>query len=185
MLLCCFRGKYLSTHSFYFQIYFAIRDVNTMSTPSPDLQKGDLTYQSSETSDHGLLTHVHTCTCSDKTLSNTAKNETNHTHLGTRQGNLQQIVNTSHSSIHAHNVIHSQSPKTEHIPKVIGSSCTCHIQEDCENTEGFGQSGQGRKSEADDRIEVSPLPPALPPRPPPRPRYDGSLGSRYTPRLCK
>lgn len=33
--------------------------------------------------------------------------------------------------------------------------------------------GQETKQEADDRIEISPLPPALPPRPPPRPRVDG------------
>lgn len=40
--------------------------------------------------------------------------------------------------------------------------------------------GGGRKIEADDRIEVSPLPPALPPRPPPRPRGEGlgTLNSR-------
>lgn len=32
---------------------------------------------------------------------------------------------------------------------------------------------QETKQDADDRIEISPLPPALPPRPPPRPRVDG------------
>lgn len=48
------------------------------------------------------------------------------------------------------------------------------------------QNTQARKLE-EDRIEVSPLPPALPPRPPPRPRYEGvgSLNSRYRPRMCE
>ncbi|CAG9860764.1 unnamed protein product [Phyllotreta striolata] len=153
-----------------------------MSSPSPDHQKAELTYQSSETSDHGLLGHVHACTCSEKAPSN-PKNESGLSHMvANRPGPVQQIVNTSHASIHVHNMIHSQSPKTERALKNKGGSCTCHIQEDCETAEGFEQTGQGRKSDADDRIEVSPLPPALPPRPPPRPRFDGSLGSRYTSR---
>ncbi|XP_072391707.1 uncharacterized protein [Diabrotica undecimpunctata] len=148
-----------------------------MSTPSPDPQKGELAYQSSETSDRGLLAHVHTCTCSDKPSTENTKNENTHVHAGVRSGSLQQIVNINHA------VAHSHSPKIGHAPKVKSVSCRCHIQDDCENIGEFNQTEQGRKNEADDRIEVSPLPPALPPRPPPRPRYDGSLSSRYRSRI--
>ncbi|XP_057656834.1 uncharacterized protein LOC130894209 isoform X1 [Diorhabda carinulata] len=146
-----------------------------MSTPSPDPQKGEINYQSSETSDRVLLTHIHTCTCTEKPLTEPSTNS--------RSGNLQQIVNNSHGSNHIHTVAHSHSPKITHSSKMKGGNCNCHKQEDCEDIAEFEQTDQVRKTDADDRIEVSPLPPALPPRPPPRPRYDGSLGSRYRPRI--
>ncbi|KAG5868087.1 hypothetical protein JTB14_008545 [Gonioctena quinquepunctata] len=153
-----------------------------MSSPSPDPQKGDLAYQSSDTSDHGLLSHAHSCTCSEKPAADPPKTEHSHTHCLTKP-NLHHALNLSHAPLatgHAH--IHS-SPKIGPMPKSVSSSCTCHIQEDCENVAERDQCGQGRKTEADDRIEVSPLPPALPPRPPPRPRYDGSLNSRCRARI--
>lgn len=155
-----------------------------MSTPSPDPQKGDLTYQSSETSDHGLLSHVHTCNCSEKQTVDQSKTELTHTHCMPKS-NHHHVISLSHppnatSHLHPHVHVHT-SPKIETAPKI---SCTCHKkQEDCENIGEIEQRGQNRKMEPDDRIEVSPLPPALPPRPPPRPRYDGSLNSRYRPRM--
>lgn len=144
-----------------------------MSTPSPDPQKGDLAYQSSEASEHGLLSHVHTCTCSEKPQE-APKTDLGHAHAIPKT-TLHHVIGLSHTSnmlSHAH--VHAT-------PKM---TCTCHnIQEDCENL-GEDEIRQNRKLE-EDRIEVSPMPPALPPRPPPRPRYDGSLNSRYRPRIGK
>lgn len=63
------------------------------------------------------------------------------------------------------------------------------LQSGCEGPEDIhhGVDMQGRKLDADDRIDISPLPPALPPRPPPRPRAEGhsTLGSRTRPQQRK
>lgn len=155
-----------------------------MSSPSPDPPKGDLTYQSSETSEHGLLSHVHTCNCSEKSHADQTKTELSHTHCIPKP-NHHHVLSLSHppnatSHLHPHVYVHT-SPKIETTPKI---SCTCHNkQEDCENVVEIEQRVPNRKMEPDDRIEVSPLPPALPPRPPPRPRYEGSLNSRHRPRM--
>lgn len=156
-----------------------------MSSPSPDPQKGDLTYQSSETSDHGLLSHVHTCTCSEKSTIESTKTElAPHTHCMPKSAH-HHVISLSHppnttSHLHPHVHVHT-TPKIETTPKM---SCTCHNkQEDCETIGEIEPRGPSRKMEPDDRIEVSPLPPALPPRPPPRPRYEGSLSSRQRPRM--
>lgn len=65
------------------------------------------------------------------------------------------------------------SPKDTHATKLAPSSCTCHLQNEDDGGQDGHDAGVGRKLEADDRIEISPMPPALPPRPPPRPRMDG------------
>ncbi|RZC36952.1 hypothetical protein BDFB_007382 [Asbolus verrucosus] len=166
-----------------------------MSSPSPDPQKGvDHTYQSSETSDHGLLTHGHACPCNEKANIDSSKTDL-HAHCLSKSSHHHNIISLSHvpantnhihpinQSVHVH--VHA-SPKTAHTPK-IPSTCTCHLQEDADAiAEADGSLGQSaRKLEADDRIEVSNLPPALPPRPPPRPRLDGTLNSRHRPRNRK
>ncbi|KAJ8925505.1 hypothetical protein NQ315_009344 [Exocentrus adspersus] len=165
-----------------------------MSSPSPDPQKVEHAYQSSEASDHGLLNHApHTCTCSEKlNVIETPKTELTHTHCVPKT-NLHHVINLSHapsSTSHIHPInqavhVHVHpSPKTGQMPKIVPPSCTCHIQEDCETIGNMDSVAQNRKID-EDRIEVSPLPPALPPRPPPRPRYDGngSLNSRCRPRI--
>lgn len=163
-----------------------------MSSPSPDPQKSpDHTYQSSETSDHGLLNHGHTCSCNDKSAIDSSKTDL-HSHCISKSTHHHNIISLSHvpantnhihpinQSVHVH--VHA-SPKTAHTPKIIPSTCTCHLQEDADVI--VEADTQGRKLEPDDRIEVSNLPPALPPRPPPRPRLDGTLGSRHRIRSCK
>lgn len=148
-----------------------------MSSPSPDPQKAEHAYQPSEASDHGLL---HGCTCSD-----TPKTDLNLPHGVSKPGH-HHVINLSHAptpTSHVHPIgqpvhVHVHpSPKTGQVAKMASPPCTCHVQEGCENVQEEEPGTQGRKVD-EDRIEVSPLPPALPPRPPPRPRYDGSLGSR-------
>lgn len=163
-----------------------------MSSPSPDPQKAaEHTYQSSETSDHGLLAHGHPCPCADKPVDS-SKSEL-HGHCLSKSSHHHNIISLSHvpantnhihpinQSVHVH--VHA-SPKTAHSPKIVPSTCTCHLQEDADAI-AEAEVAQGRKLEADDRIEVSNLPPALPPRPPPRPRLDGTLSSRHRARSCK
>lgn len=142
-----------------------------MSSPSPDIQKPpDLAYPSPETAD--LLKHSHNCPCSEKPpldapkpdLPPCLKNPHHH------------IIGHAHAAPHVHPVsvhVHA-SPKSGHAPKLAPPSCNCHLQGDVGSV-GVQEvvEGGGRKIEADDRIEVSPLPPALPPRPPPRPRGEG------------
>lgn len=148
-----------------------------MSSPSPDPQKStDHTYQSSETSDHGLLNHSLPCPC-EKTSLDASKTDL-HPHCIPKLNHHHNIIALSHSPpnanhVHPHSHAHG-SPKT--------ATCTCHFQED---TDVITDSDTGRKIEPDDRIEVSNLPPALPPRPPPRPRLDGTINSRHRPRNRK
>ncbi|KAJ8980143.1 hypothetical protein NQ317_014637 [Molorchus minor] len=123
-------------------------------------KKVDHAYPSSEASDHGLLSHVHTCTCSDKANVDPPKTDLSH------PPHCLPTANHHHASVHVH--VHP-SPKTSHGAKIAPPTCTCHLQEDCENVDDMESRSQNRKAEADDKIEVSPLPPALPPRPPPRP----------------
>lgn len=154
-----------------------------MSSPSPGPPSvNEHTYQPSETSDHGLLNHSHSCLCPEK--STEEKNETNHAHCHhgiknhAHHHNIigithapSPVTNHTHSinqSVHVH--VHA-SPKTGHAPKIIPPNCNCHLQNNDSSSE-LHETGS-RKLEADDSIEVSPLPPALPPRPPPRPRTDG------------
>jgi hypothetical protein len=165
-----------------------------MSSSSPDPQKpGDHPYQSSESSDHDLLGHGHACPCGDKTSIDPSKTD-HHTHCLSKSTHHHNIIGLSHvpantnhihpisQSVHVH--VHA-SPKTAHTPKIVPSTCSCHLQEDADAVaEADAALGQTRKLEADDRIEVSNLPPALPPRPPPRPRLDGTLNSRHRARSC-
>lgn len=174
-----------------------------MSSPSPDIQKtSDHAYQTSESSDHALLTHAHTCPCTEKTsIDNPKTADGSHTHCITSSHhhnviNLSHIPPTTTSHIHpisqaVHVHVHA-SPKSGHAPKVTTTKpkCNCHLQDNNDSnveTQEQNIAASGRKLEADDRIEVSPLPPALPPRPPPRPRFDehGTLSSRISPRECK
>lgn len=150
---------------------------------SPDPQKTENAYQSSEASDHGLLTH--TCTCSDKSNYDPTKTENVHCLTKTNHHHHHAIsptISHMHPNVHVH-----PSPKTSHTSKVATAACTCHVQDDGETGNEIDGGAANRKTEADDRIEVSPLPPALPPRPPPRPRYDGhgSINSRYRPMICE
>ncbi|CAH1117348.1 unnamed protein product [Phaedon cochleariae] len=131
-----------------------------MSTPSPDPQKSEHAYQSSDASDHGLLGRVHACTCAEKPPSDTPPD-------------------LRHARLNLDHAPH----KLQATPKGGAGACTCHVREEQDGGD-LEQCGQGRKMEADDRIEVSPLPPALPPRPPPRPRYEGSLSSRVRVRMA-
>lgn len=161
-----------------------------MSSPPPDQQKAvDHTYQSSETSDHGLLSHLHTCPCTAEKSLNSSK--TDPIHCLTKSSHHHNIISLSHiptntnhihppinQSVHVH--VHA-SPKTPHANKVIPTNCTCHLDESDAIAE-VDASIQGRKFDSDDRIEVSNVPPALPPRPPPpRPRFDGTLTSSHPP----
>lgn len=179
-----------------------------MSSPSPDPQKNpDITYQQADDTDHVLLTsHTHQCQCNSEkcNLDNngaTTKSETSHIHCLAHHHNVLNLTHvppstTNHihpisQSVHVH--VHA-SPKTTHTPKVVTPSCNCHVVSgnsgDGGDVSGITNSdnvvvmNQVRKVDmADDRIEVSPLPPALPPRPPPRPRNE--ITSRPRSRECK
>ena len=158
-----------------------------MSSPSPDTQKSadHACPPATETGDHAILPpHAHSCLCNEKPNLENPKSETTHSHC-LSQGHHLNVINLSHAppatTNHVHPVnqpvhIHSHSsPKIGNIPKALQPKCNCHLQEGCEgNPEVLDENvAQSRKLEPDDRIEVSPLPPALPPRPPPRPRFDG------------
>lgn len=157
-----------------------------MSSPSPSPQAGiDHTYQSGDTGDHP-------CQCNEKTNRESSKCDANlpHSHITNKSGHHHNLLNvTSHGnpSTHTHTTnqavhVHVHSPPgSTHGQKIQSISCNCHLQTEVENNADIHQcTVPNRKNEADDRIEVSPLPPALPPRPPPRPRTDGSntLSSR-------
>lgn len=167
-----------------------------MSSPSPGPQSGpEHTYQPSDSSDHALISHTHTCQCSEKpTNIDPSKCESNisHSHLSGKSSHHHNLINlsthgppttTTHThptnqSVHVH--VHAP-PSSTHPPKLQSSTCNCHLQVENENpSEILQTTAPSRKIEADDRIEVSPLPPALPPRPPPRPRTEGhsTLSSR-------
>ncbi|XP_066154293.1 uncharacterized protein [Euwallacea fornicatus] len=149
-------------------------------------------YQSSEASDHGLLTHAHCTCCRECATERSETPKTDHIyppclakssphHLPHHVGGLSHThLQPSHVHLNHHHV--AAPPKTETGANKMCGSCSCHIKVDNESGDraNLEQSAQARKLE-EDRIEVSPLPPALPPRPPPRPRYEGagSLGSRY------
>lgn len=147
-----------------------------MSSPSPEIQKNptDHTYQSSETSEHSLLKH--TFNCSEKAPINCPKADSGHSHcLGQSKGGHHHGVIGFNSTSHVHPVsvhVHA-SPKDGHVTKISPPSCTCHLQNEEDGNQDGHDGGVGRKLDADDRIEISPMPPALPPRPPPRPRTDG------------
>lgn len=176
-----------------------------MSSPSPDPQKTpDIGYQQDD-SDHVLLTsHTHQCQCNNEkcNLDNTAattKSETSHIHCLAHHHNVLNLTHVPPTTTnHIHPISQSvrvhvhASPKTSHSPKVVTPSCNCHIVNgsDGGDVTGIVSGGdnvvmsQVRKIDAaDDRIEVSPLPPALPPRPPPRPRNE--IISRPRSRECK
>ncbi|XP_076258589.1 uncharacterized protein LOC143195398 isoform X3 [Rhynchophorus ferrugineus] len=166
-----------------------------MSSPSPDPSKVDHHYPSSETSDHVLLSHTHTCTCCRECIEKTEppKTEHLHSHCHTKSNSHHQhhLININHPPIQTSHVHPSHrhvpsSPKPETQTTKLVGNCTCHLktENDSEDAPAIEQNAQTRKID-EDRIEVSPLPPALPPRPPPRPRYDGtsSLNSRYRPRI--
>lgn len=178
-----------------------------MSSPSPGPPSGgELTYQPSETSDHALLSHSHSCLCPEK-VAEAQKSDTNHPHCHPSAKQQQQqhahhhnVIGLTHpppgSTNHQHGVNQSvhvhvhASPKTGQAPKVVPPTCNCHLQTNNESSPAEIHDTnivQNRKLEADDSIEVSPLPPALPPRPPPRPRIDGhgTLTSRVRPREGK
>lgn len=178
-----------------------------MSSPSPDLQKTDHLYLSNEggtgSDDHTPLNHSHQCSCAEKaSLDPIAKTDSpKHTHHSLSKTAHHHVINLSHpptTTSHIHPIqsvpkhVHASSPSnTCHSTKVITNSmCTCHVmQESSDNGNEIETSaGQNaRKIEADDRIEVSPLPPALPPRPPPRQRFEGrgTTDSRFRPQTGK
>lgn len=163
-----------------------------MSSPSPsDIQKSsDHAYQTSETSEHSLLKHPHVCSCCEKDPP-PKTDLTSHCHLHPKVTHTHNVINLSHGnptshihpttqSVHVH--VHA-SPKSGSAPKLPPSAiCNCHLEEGGESGQEIREGGgiQETKQDADDRIEISPLPPALPPRPPPRPRIDGqgTLGTR-------
>lgn len=177
-----------------------------MSSPSPDIQKTDHLYLSNEvgngSDDQTALNHSHQCTCSEKAsldqISKTDSPKHGHRSLS-KSSHHAAVINVSHpptTTSHIHPIqsvpmhVHAASTNTCHSTKVITNSmCTCHVmQEISDNGNEIEPSTQyTRKIEADDRIEVSPLPPALPPRPPPRQRFDGreTLGSRCRPQTSK
>ncbi|KAH1001031.1 hypothetical protein HUJ04_013293 [Dendroctonus ponderosae] len=187
-----------------------------MSSPPQDPPNMEHHYQSSEASDHGLLSHAHTCTCcrevgpleysrlhgsngrmfqcADRPES--PKTDHHHPHCVPKSSphHVMALGNSHLQTGHVHHN-HQQrvpaSPKTGNPGPKLAGTCTCHLKVESEGDDrpNIEQTPQARKLE-EDRIEVSPLPPALPPRPPPRPRYDGSssLNSRYRPQIvlnCK
>lgn len=144
----------------------------------------------SETSHIHCLAHHHNVL----NLTHVPPSTTNHIH---------PISQSVHVHVHA-------SPKTSHTPKVVQPSCNCHVvsgnnsgsvsggvvvgdgidvvtgvqsANNSDNVVVMNQVRNNKVDTADDRIEVSPLPPALPPRPPPRPRND--INSRPRSRECK
>lgn len=167
------------------------RTLWNMSSPSPsDIQKSsDHAYQTSETSEHSLLKHPHVCSCYEKDPLPKTDHST-HCHLHPKATHTHNVINMSHGnptshihpttqSVHVH--VHA-SPKSGNAPKLPPPVCNCHLEETSEDAQEIRESSgvQETKQDADDRIEISPLPPALPPRPPPRPRLDGqgSLSAR-------
>ncbi|XP_030756895.1 uncharacterized protein LOC115882790 isoform X2 [Sitophilus oryzae] len=166
-----------------------------MSSASPDPSKADHHYNSSETSDHVLLSHTHTCTCCRECIEKPEppKTELLHTHCHLKGPNHHQhhLINIGHVPIQTNHVHPNHrhvpaSPKAESQSIKMVATCTCHlkVENESESVQNLEQTAQARKID-EDRIEVSPLPPALPPRPPPRPRFEGtgSLNSRYRPRI--
>ncbi|KAF5275053.1 hypothetical protein FQA39_LY06990 [Lamprigera yunnana] len=165
-----------------------------MSSPSPVPQSGtDHAFQPSDSSDHALITHP--CQCTELSTVDTSKPESTlcHSYIPNKcklshNHNLINIsshgpsTTTTHSHPNNQSVhVHVHAPQNSTLTKQPPSNCNCHIQLENENNPEVHQTTTtNRKSEADDRIEVSPLPPALPPRPPPRPRTDGrsTLSSR-------
>lgn len=156
-----------------------------MSSPSPDIQKSsDHAYQSSETSDHSLLKHPHVCSCCEKEPPPPKTDLSAHCHAHPKVGHAHNVISLSHGnptshvhpstqSVHVH--VHA-SPKTGNAPRPPpAAGCNCHLEEAGDGAPEIreGAGPQDSKQDADDRIEISPLPPALPPRPPPRPRTDG------------
>nr|CAH7760227.1 unnamed protein product [Callosobruchus chinensis] len=149
-----------------------------MSTPStPDPQKGELL--SSDASEHGLLPP---CPCQQHECSAPP-----HTPKADHQGHNHHNMRHVHQTHYNKNITASCPTHLHHQAKVSGAcgGC-CHTHRPPEEepvSVGSGDDAGGgvcRKNDhPDDRIEVSPLPPALPPRPPPRPRYGGggTLGS--------
>lgn len=151
-----------------------------MSSPSPEIQKSnDHPYPSSETSDHTLLKHPRVCSCCEKEPP-PKTDLAAHCHSHAKVAHAHNVLinaATSHmhpttQSVHVH--VHA-SPKTGSATKLPPAACNCHLEETRDGVSEIRESvgGQETKQEADDRIEISPLPPALPPRPPPRPRTDG------------
>ncbi|KAJ8955808.1 hypothetical protein NQ318_005349 [Aromia moschata] len=139
-----------------------------MSSPSPDPQKVDHAYPSSEASDHGLLGHVHACTCSEKPSADTPpKTDPSHQPLCLPKPAHHHVIGLGHAlsaSGHALSAGGHAPTASGHV-HALGQPVHAH---EGENVADVDQAGpQGRKLEPDDRIEVSPLPPALPPRPPP------------------
>ncbi|KAF5274127.1 hypothetical protein FQR65_LT04525 [Abscondita terminalis] len=163
-----------------------------MSSPSPVPQSGtEHTYQPSDSSDHALLNH--TCQCNEVPNIDSSKSDSTlcHSYIPnkcklTHHHNLVNISTHGSSNVtHPHTTnqsvhVHVHAPPNSTLTKQPPSNCNCHIQLENENAEIRQTTPSNRKIEADDRIEVSPLPPALPPRPPPRPRTDGrsTLSSR-------
>lgn len=144
-----------------------------MASPSPsDLKPLPLehAYQSSDTiSCHCGVDKLETNkTERDRERISPVSIQYQHTHA---HQHYQHTAAHALSQVHVH--VHTPAPQA---PKTM-ANCTCHLQ-NVNDAENGGQDPE-RKIEADDRIEISPLPPALPPRPPPRPRYDGSLSGRY------
>lgn len=164
-----------------------------MSSPTGTPSIPESTYQSAEPTDHGLISppHHNTCLCDQKSEPPNHAHQHCHPPTGLSPSHHRRNVlglphapspttNRAHSvnqSVHVH--VHA-SPKTGHAPKIIPlpPSCGCHLHNASETPVEIHDSN--RKLDADDSIEVSPLPPALPPRPPPRPRIDGhgTLNSR-------
>lgn len=149
-----------------------------MSGTAPDPQKPQL----SESAMEENINHHHKCTCDE--IENFPKIETGivNNHIKTPQLNNRHLNNqcNNHNCSQNRESNKASSTKTNvtttSTPKIIQSNCTCHLQDSQKDKDDVNNL---RKFEADDRIEISPLPPALPPRPPPRPRFDSSLGSRY------
>ncbi|KAB0804276.1 hypothetical protein PPYR_01246 [Photinus pyralis] len=166
-----------------------------MSSPSPVSQiPTEHTYQPSDSSDHVLISH-NNCQCTEVLNKDSPKCDPNVCHSfpqnkckSNHHHNLINLsthgpANTTHShstnqSVHVH--VHSP-PGSTLSKQPPQTACNCHSPLENESNADVHQTIQSnRKIEADDRIEVSPLPPALPPRPPPRPRTDvhGTLNSR-------
>lgn len=136
-----------------------------MSSPSPETQKSPDLYPSNEATD--LLKHPHVCTCGEKSSIDL----TEISHKNIHHHNAINLGQASH--VHPVNVHVHASPKSGHSVKMTSPACSCHLQDDRDVGQDARDVGGGRKLDPDDRIEISPLPPALPPRPPPRPRFEG------------
>lgn len=162
-----------------------------MSSSSPDPSKSpDHLLPVNENNE--LIHPNQKCQCNERLRDTieTPKTDLSHPHCSSKAIHHHHSTQTLTAPQHSHqinqlNQINQISCSVHTIQNIQASpntGCSCHFQEESHQKDEVDVR-ELRKFESDDRIEISPLPPALPPRPPPRPRFDSSLNSRYRTRI--